>query len=190
VLKKETCEKILAKNNREPLGDDEECVVPLKKKGNTVCEPDLGVPIFHTQLGKDMENFVIYGFVIELGQGSYCANKKHPARIQKISQDTLDFVNEPSLSREAFTCSPFEPFKNCKASNGTEFFCAAKDENGDPQQCCGDMCGPMCDLTIEGDICNNGFCGPCHFVTCSDGLCCAFGDTCYPNMDGSQYCGT
>merc|ERR1712042_146934 len=60
----------------------------------------------------------------------------HPARIQKISQDTLDFVNEPSLSREAFTCSPFEPFKNCKASNGTDFFCAAKDENGDPQQCC------------------------------------------------------
>jgi len=195
VLKRETCEKILAKNNREKLGDDEECVVPLKKKGNTVCEPDLGVPIFHTQLGKDMENFVIYGFVIEFGKGSHCANKKHPARIQKISQDTLDFVTEvnekaKAEGREAFTCSPFEPFKNCKASNGTEFFCASKDENGDSQQCCGDMCGPMCDSTIEGDICNNGFCGPCKFVTCSDGLCCAQGDICNPNTDGSQYCGT
>merc|ERR1712212_139068 len=195
VLKRETCEKILAKTNREKLGDDEECVVPLKKKGNTVCEPDLGVPIFHTQLGKDMENFVIYGFVIEFGKASHCANKKHPARIQKISQDTLDFVTEvnekaKAESREAFTCSPFELFKNCKASNGTEFFCASKDEYGDPQQCCGDMCGPMCDLIIEGDICNNGFCGPCKFTKCLDGLCCAQGDTCSTDADGSNYCDT
>ena len=50
---------------------------------NILFQPDLGVPLFHTELGKDMENFVIYGFVIEFGKGSYCANKKHPARIQK-----------------------------------------------------------------------------------------------------------
>merc|ERR1712002_255418 len=182
VLKRETCEKILAKNNREKLGDDDECVVPLKKKGNTVCEPDLGVPIYHTQLGKDMENFVIYGFVIELGQGSYCANKKHPARIQKISQDTLDFVNGRADSREAYTCSPYAPFNNCKASNGTEFFCATRDESGKPQQCCGDVCGPVCDLSIEGE-CNNGECGACLHNQCSDndgGQCCYLNEIC-PN---------
>merc|ERR1712168_829222 len=180
VLKRETCEKILAKNNREKLGDDEECVVPLKKKGNTVCEPDLGVPIYHTQLGKDMENFVIYGFVIELGQGSYCANKKHPARIQKISQDTLDWVNERADSREAYTCSPLEPFKNCKASNGTEFYCPTRDENGDAQACCGDVCGPVCDLAIEGE-CNNGECGACLHNHCDEadgGKCCKLYEQC------------
>merc|ERR1719175_493077 len=182
VLKRETCEKILAKNNREKLGDDEECVVPLKKKGNTVCEPDLGVPIFHTQLGKDMENFVIYGFVIEFGKGSYCANKKHPARIQKISQDTLDFVEGKADMREAYTCSPYAPFNNCKASNGTEFFCATRDESGKPQQCCGDVCGPVCNLAIEGE-CNNGECGACLHNQCSDndgGQCCYLNEIC-PN---------
>jgi len=186
VLKRETCEKILAKNNRERLGDDEECVVPLKKKGNTVCERDLGVPIFHTQLGKDMENFVIYGFVIEFGQGSYCASKKHPARIQKISQDTLDFVNEKAESQEAFTCSPFEPFNNCKASNGTEFFCPSRDESGKPQECCGDVCGPVCDSRKEGE-CNNGEC-PCLYDHCEEsvgGACCLLNEEC---KTGSKVC--
>jgi len=171
VLKRETCEKILAKSNREKLGDDEECVVPLKKKGNTVCERDLGVPIFHTQLGKDMENFVIYGFVIELGQGSHCANKKHPARIQKISQDTLDYINKWAKVQQAYTCSPYAPQNNCKASNGTEFFCPAKDENGRDQECCGDMCGPKCNpLTSE---CKNGECD-CFFnqVAAASGVIC------------------
>jgi len=161
VLKRETCDKILAKNNREKLGVDEECVVPLKKKGNTVCEPDLGAPIFHTQLGKDLENFVIYGFVIEFGQASYCASKKHPARIQKISQDTLDFINDQAQDNGAFTCSPYAPKNNCKASNGTEFFCAAKDENGEDQECCGDVCGPKCNPLSSR--CENGKC-ECHPV--------------------------
>jgi len=186
VLKRETCEKILAKNNRERLGDDEECVVPLKKKGNTVCERDLGVPIFHTQLGKDMENFVIYGFVIEFGKGSHCANKKHPARIQKISQDTLDFVNEKAASHDAFTCSPFEPFNNCKASNGTEFFCPSRDESGKPQECCGDVCGPVCDSRKEGE-CINGEC-PCLYDHCEEsvgGACCLLNEEC---AAGSKTC--
>merc|ERR1711994_360205 len=171
VLKRETCDKILAKNNREKLGVDEECVVPLKKKGNTVCEPDLGAPIFHTQLGKDLENFVIYGFVIEFGQGSYCASKKHPARIQKISQDILDFINDQAQVNEAFTCSPYAPQNNCKASNGTEFFFPANDENGRDQECCGDMCGPKCNpLTSE---CKNGECD-CFFnqVAAASGVIC------------------
>merc|ERR1711973_29953 len=182
VLKRETCEKILAKTNREPLGDDEECVVPLKKKGNTVCERDLGVPIFHTQLGKDMENFVIYGFVIEFGKASHCANKKNPARIQKICQDTLDFVEGKADSQEAYTCSPYAPFNNCKASNGTEFFCATRDESGNRQQCCGDVCGPVCNLAIEGE-CNNGECGACLHDHCEEsngGQCCYLNEIC-PN---------
>jgi len=184
VLKRETCDKILAKNNREKLGVDEECVVPLKKKGNTVCEPDLGAPIFHTQLGKDLENFVIYGFVIEFGQASYCASKKHPARIQKISQDTLDFVNEQAQNQEAFTCSPFEPFNNCKASNGTEFFCPSRDESGKSQDCCGDVCGPVCDPHREGE-CNNGEC-PCLYNHCDDvngGACCFLNELCPQGSD-------
>jgi len=211
VLKRETCDKILAKNNREKLGVDEECVVPLKKKGNTVCEPDLGVPIFHTQLGKDMENFVIYGFVIEFGQGSYCASKKHPARIQKISQDTLDFINDQAQDNEAFTCSPYAPQNNCKASNGTEFFCPAKDENGRDQECCGDMCGPKCDPLSSK--CKNGVCEclfnkgvdnkqkvicckenydfvdankvcACPQKSCANGLCCPAGKSCTAIADG------
>merc|ERR1712121_302900 len=186
VLKRETCEKILAKNNREKLDDDEECVVPLKKKGNTVCEPDLGVPIYHTQLGTDMENFVIYGFVIELGQGSYCANKKHPARIQKISQDTLDHINKQAQMRQAYTCSPYAPKNNCKASNGTEFFCPSRDESGKPQDCCGDVCGPVCDPDKEGE-CSNGEC-PCLYNHCEEsvgGACCMLNEEC---VSGSKVC--
>jgi len=213
VLKRETCDKILAKNNRDKLGDDEECVVPLKKKGNTVCEPDLGAPIFHTQLGKDMENFVIYGFVIEFGKGSHCANKKHPARIQKISQDTLDFINNKAQDNMAFTCSPYAPLNNCKASNGTEFFCAAKDENGEDQECCGDVCGPKCNPLSSR--CENGEC-KCLFKggedtngnkiccvknsdftdkkckcpnQCPGDVCCLDGHVCAETAEGKDVCG-
>ena len=98
-------------------------------------------------------------------------------------------VNEKAKAegREAFTCSPFEPFKNCKASNGTEFFCATRDESGKPQQCCGDVCGPVCDQSIEGE-CNNGEC-PCLYNHCEEsngGKCCKLNELC---PSGASTCG-
>jgi len=188
VLKREKCEAILAKTNRQALGDDEECVVPLKRRGTTVCEPDVGNVIYHTDLGKDMENYVIYGFVIELGKAGYCATKKHPARIQKISQTVLDKTQEETGSSEFVACSPNAPFKNCIASNGTEFFCPTKynhlSDGVVDWGCCGDQCGPTCSFVpgqsnTANKVCIEGSC-ECEFGDpCGAGnSCCAEGENC------------
>jgi len=86
------CDAVLAKTGRSALQADETCVVPVKKRGDSVCTPDLGVPVFHQQAGGKKKNYVLFGIVTELDNAHWCSNQEGPARVQKVTQTIVDDI--------------------------------------------------------------------------------------------------
>lgn len=91
-MSRSLCEKVLAKTGRSALQADETCVVPVKKRGDSVCTPDLGVPVFHQQPGGKKKNYVLFGIVTELDSAYHCSNQEGPARVQKVTQTIVDDI--------------------------------------------------------------------------------------------------
>jgi len=112
VMPNSVCNKKLKKNQREELGDGEGCAYPNKKSSPSVCQVDVGAPLY-TKLGNNQENVALFGVIVELGEGSPCASKGEPARFQRLNEMVVDKIRKVAEA-EDFTSCPSSPIMpNC-----------------------------------------------------------------------------
>jgi len=163
ILSKQECNKKLKMGSRTELLEGEGCLVPNKKNSPSVCQVDIGAPVYTAKDG----TLSLLGLVSELADGAPCATKKQPARYQRLDKAVLDKIS----GLDTFTSCPRYPaMPNCfppEDSDDLPSYCPAD------RICCGGICSEM----KSGFECRN------NVVVCSSDLCgetcCATGQTCF-----------
>jgi len=137
VMPRSVCNKKLKNNHREELGEGEGCAYPIKRRSPSVCQEDVGAPLY-TQVDNDRENLALFGVIVELGEGSPCASKGEPARFQRLNETVVDNIRKVAKAKDFTSCPSSPIMPNCfppKDSGDLPSYCP-----DDTKICCGGEC--------------------------------------------------